>query len=105
MREGGRLVAPDRRSLGHALEAVEGRPLYLTVDLDVFDPAFLPGTGTPEPGGVDWRRFEGLLSVLPFERVAGCDVVELAPGLDTSGASSVLAAKVVRELLVALPRG
>ncbi len=101
----------DRGSLGPATaegvrEALAGGtgPLYLTVDVDVFDPGFLPGTGTPEPGGLDWRGFSACLgAVLGSGRpVMGADVVELSPPWDPSGASAVLAAKVVREILVGL---
>jgi len=76
------------------------RPLYLTVDLDVFDPACMPGTGTPEPGGIDWWAFQRFIQTLQGCNFAGLDVVELAPQLDASGCSSVLAAKVVREMLL-----
>lgn len=76
------------------------RPVYLTVDLDVFDPASLPGTGTPEPGGVDWWTFQRFIQIMQGSNIVGMDVVELAPQLDASGCSSVLAAKVVREMLL-----
>ena len=77
------------------------RPLYLTVDLDVFDPASFPGTGTPEPGGIDWWTFQRFLSAIKGCDIVGLDAVELAPQLDSSGCSSVLAAKCVREMLLA----
>lgn len=79
---------------------IAGRPVYLTVDLDVFDPACFPGTGTPEPGGIDWWTFQRFLQVLQGCRIVGLDAVELAPQLDASGCSSVLAAKAVREMLL-----
>ena len=77
-----------------------GRPVYLTVDLDWFDPAVLPGTGTPEPGGFLWRDFAAVVDVLREHQLVAADVVELAPQLDTSGVSSVLAAKVTRSLIL-----
>jgi agmatinase len=98
----GRLVA-----IGHMAEALmpfRGRPLYLTVDLDWFDPAVLPGTGTPEPGGFHWGHFAELVEELRHHRLVAADVVELAPQLDPSGVSAVLAAKVVRTLLLLLGR-
>jgi agmatinase len=63
-----------------ALEGIDGQPVYLTFDLDYFDPSIMPATGTPEPGGGDWWSTLTLLEAL-FERanVVGCDVVELAP--------------------------
>ena len=76
------------------------RPLYLTVDLDVFDPASFPGTGTPEPGGIDWWTFQRFLNAIKGCDIVGLDAVELAPQLDASGCSSVLAAKCVREMLL-----
>ncbi len=80
----------------------EGVPIYFTIDLDCLDPAAFPGTGTPESGGV-W--FPGLLQAILMvakTRVVASDVNELSPHLDASGASTALACKVVRELLLAL---
>ncbi len=78
-------------------------PIYLTVDIDVFDPAVVPGTGTPEPGGIRWVEFEEIIDALGCSEtcVVGFDVMELAPSQDPSGASSIVAAKIVRELLLA----
>ncbi|MCP3986092.1 MAG: agmatinase [bacterium] len=63
-----------------ALDGVDGKPVYLTVDVDYFDPAVIPSTGTPEPGGGEWWPTLTLLEEL-FRRsnVVACDVVELAP--------------------------
>ena len=97
----GRLMA-DVTALEAALQPLQGRPIYLTVDLDWFDPAVMPGTGTPEPGGYHWRDFAALVTVLRTHNLVAADVVELAPQLDTSGISSVLAAKVTRSLLLLL---
>ena len=97
----GRLMA-NVGALAEALKQLQGRPVYLTVDLDWFDPAVLPGTGTPEPGGFFWSDFAALVDVLQQHRLVAADVVELAPQLDPSGVSSVLAAKVTRSLLLLL---
>ena len=99
LRHSGRLIQ-DCPALAHAMQNLAGRPIYLTVDLDWFDPSVLPGTGTPEPGGFHWSDFAQVLQVLQDHRLVGADVVELAPQLDASGASAVLAAKVVRSLLL-----
>jgi len=99
LRHSGRLIQ-DCPALAHAMQNLAGRPIYLTVDLDWFDPSVLPGTGTPEPGGFQWSDFAQVLQVLQDHRLVGADVVELAPQLDVSGASAVLAAKVVRSLLL-----
>ncbi len=76
------------------------RPVYLTLDLDYFDPAFLPGTGTPEAGGGDFHSFIEIVKALQGKKLVGSDVVELAPALDPTGNSEVFAAKVVRELIL-----
>ena len=78
------------------------RPIYLTLDLDYFDPAYLPGTGTPEAGGEDFHSFIRLNKILADKNFVGADVVELAPSIDPTGNSSVLATTVVRELLLSL---
>ena len=99
LRHSGRLIQ-DCPALAQAMQNLAGRPIYLTLDLDWFDPAVLPGTGTPEPGGFHWSDFAQVVRVLRDHRLVGADVVELAPQLDVSGASAVLAAKVVRSLLL-----
>jgi agmatinase len=100
LRGSGRLVAIE--AMAEALRPLRGHPLYLTVDLDWFDPAVLPGTGTPEPGGFLWPHFADLVDELRHHQLVAADVVELAPQLDPTGVSSVLAAKVVRSLLLLL---
>ncbi|MGK0367026.1 MAG: agmatinase [Thermoproteota archaeon] len=80
----------------------EARPVYLTLDLDYFDPAFFPGTGTPEAGGEDFNSFIKLIKVLATKNLVGADVVELAPNIDPTGNSSCFASKVVREIILAL---
>ena len=92
----------DVQALRDAMAPWTGRPIYLTVDLDWFDPAVLPGTGTPEPGGFLWGDFAAVVDVLNGHRLVAGDVVELAPQLDSSGVSSVLAAKVTRSLILLL---
>jgi agmatinase len=96
---------PTVDALREGLAPHKGRPIYVTVDLDWFDPAVLPGTGTPEPGGFFWPDFANLISLLKEHRLVGADVVELAPQLDSSGVSAVLAAKVTRSLLLLLGDG
>ncbi len=98
LRSSERLVPFDQ--MVSRLQGLRGQPLYLTVDLDWFDPAVMPGTGTPEPGGFLWQHFAELVNELRHHQLVGADVVELAPQLDPSGISSVLAAKVTRSLLL-----
>ncbi len=88
--------------LGFLDRLTPSRPIYLTLDLDYFDPAFLPGTGTPEAGGRDFRSFVDIVRVLKDKRLIGCDVVELAPSVDPTGNSEVFAAQVVRELILTM---
>lgn len=77
-------------------------PLYFTIDLDCLDPGFFPGTGTPEAGGVSFAELlNAIMEVTKCNVVAG-DVNELAPMLDVSGASTAVACKVVRELLIGM---
>ncbi|MGJ8726342.1 MAG: agmatinase [Roseibacillus sp.] len=102
MRATNRLVAPTAEALTTALSRLKGRPLYLTFDIDVFDPSLVPGTGTPEPGGIDWATCESLLAALAPENIVALDLMELAPTLDASDVSSVVAAKLLRELLLFL---
>lgn len=76
-----------------------GRRVYLTFDLDVFDPAFMSSTGTPEPGGLGWYEVLTLLKRVATEReLVGADVVELMPS-DANPAPDFLAAKLVYKIL------
>ena len=77
-------------------------PVYLTVDLDCLDSAVLPGTGTPEAGGVSFMQLLDAIRTAASCRIVGADVNELSPMLDVSGMSTATACKVVRELLLAL---
>lgn len=81
----------------------KGHPIYLTVDVDFFDPSQIPGTGTPEAGGHDYFTFEKILKLI-MERgnLVGGDIVELCPQLDPSGRSECMVAKMVREMLLAM---
>ncbi|KAF5036462.1 Agmatinase [anaerobic digester metagenome] len=92
----------DFDGLAQAVSDIGGRPVYFTLALDVLDPAFFCGTGTPEAGGVSFLALLEAIKTVCTANVVGCDVMELAPPLDQSGASTALACKVVRELLLAL---
>lgn len=77
-----------------------GKNVYLTIDLDVLDPSIFPGTGTPEPGGITYRKFEQIFKILKNSNInlVGCDIVELSPDYDRSNVSTVVACKILREL-------
>lgn len=91
----------DDEWMSEALAALgkRGVPLYITVDLDAFDPAFVPHTGTPEPGGLSWHQVTGLIRLAcQHGHVVGMDVVELAAN-EHSAPSDFLAAKLVYKML------
>jgi len=80
------------------------RPVYLTIDIDVADPAFAPGTGAPEPGGPSSRELLDALAGLKGLDIVAADIVEVAPLYDPAGITAVLAAKIARELIMMMPR-
>lgn len=82
------------------LQALADKPIYFTLDLDVLDPAYMSGTGTPEPGGVTFTELLSAVLKLNEANLVGCDIVELAPHYDPSGASTAAACKLVREILL-----
>lgn len=88
--------------LKETVVALKDTPVYLTIDLDVFDPGVFPGTGTPEAGGIFFMEFVESLKLISQLNIVALDVNELSPTLDQSGASTALACKVVRELLLAI---
>ncbi|MGI6668602.1 MAG: agmatinase [Acetivibrionales bacterium] len=83
-----------------AAEALTGKPVYLSIDLDVLDPSVMPGTGTPEPGGVSFAELQEALLKFREMNIVAADVVELAPELDSTGISTAAACKVMREVLL-----
>ena len=89
--------------LQQVLPALQGRPVYLTLDIDVVDPAFAPGTGTPEPGGCTSVEILKAMALLPEHGVhlVGLDLVEVAPACDPAGITAMLAAKLIREAILA----
>lgn len=76
------------------------KPVYLTIDLDVLDPSEFPATGTPEAGGVSFKELLAAIYNLSKLNIVGVDMVELSPPYDTSGISTALACKLLRELLL-----
>lgn len=91
--------------LRETIAALRGRPVYFTIDLDVLDPSCFPGTGTPEAGGVTFQELlRAALRVIRGCNIVGCDLVELSPPLDPSGASTATALKILREMLLCLEK-
>lgn len=84
------------------LEVLKDKNIFVTVDLDVLDTSIMPGTGTPEAGGLNFNELVGWFKYLSKFNIIGADVVELAPDYDASGASTAVATKVIRELLMIL---
>lgn len=91
-------------TIDSAVTDLAGKPVYLTVDLDVLDPSQLPGTGTPEAGGLSFETLRSALMKVTDLNIVGIDVNELNPMLDPTGASIALACKLIRELLIALQK-
>lgn len=86
----------------HELDCLKDKSIFITVDLDVLDTSIMPGTGTPEVGGLDFKELVAWFKYLSKFNIVGADVVELAPDYDSSGASTAVATKVIRELLMTM---
>ena len=92
----------DLSGLDGALLELSQKPVYLSLDLDVLDPSVFPGTGTPEAGGVSFKELlEAVYACCKLD-IVGCDLCELCPVYDQSGASTAVALKLLRELLLSL---
>ncbi len=105
------ITADDTADLGwrgvaqRLAERVGDRPVYVSVDIDVLDPAHAPGTGTPEAGGLTSRELLSVLRSTAALRVVGADVVEVAPAYDHAEVTGIAAAHVAYELIsVMAPR-
>ena len=88
--------------LDSVMESLQGKPVYFSIDLDVLDPSVFPGTGTPEAGGVTFSELLYAIQQVSNLQIVGFDLNELSPIYDQSGASTALACKVLRELLLAI---
>ena len=84
------------------LDCLKGKNIFVTVDLDCLDTSIMPGTGTPEAGGMTFKELNEWFYYLKDFNIIGADVVELSPDYDSSGASTAVATKVIRELLMAM---
>ena len=90
----------DFRGLEKVIEELDGKPVYFTLDLDVLDPSCFCGTGTPEAGGVTFRELLSAVTKVENLNIVGLDMNELSQIYDQSGASTALACKLLREILL-----
>ncbi|MBW1973423.1 MAG: agmatinase [Spirochaetes bacterium] len=81
-------------------ERIKDFPIYITLDLDILDPSILPGTGTPEPGGFDFNTLMDIIYQFKGLNVVGFDIVELSPPWDRADISAIVAAKILREMIL-----
>lgn len=90
--------------LGEVCEklAKNNTPVYFTIDLDCIDPSLFCGTGTPEAGGVNFNELLSAILTVSKTNIVGADINELAPMLDNSGASTAVACKILRELILSI---
>ena len=88
--------------LKKVLPSLAGRPVYLTIDIDVLDPSCAPGTGTAEAGGILSKELLEAVHAIARSNVnvVGCDIVEVAPAYDPTEQTQIVAAKVIREMLL-----
>lgn len=87
-------------TIGELKQRIGDKPVYFTLDMDVLDPSCFPGTGTPEAGGVDFTQLMKAVETVSGLNVVALDMNELSPMLDQSGASTALACKLLREILL-----
>ncbi|WP_397538694.1 agmatinase [Rummeliibacillus pycnus] len=88
-------------TLSEVVNDLKDLPVYVTIDLDVLDPGTFPGTGTPEPGGITYKELlNGMQQLSKLNNIVAADVVELSPQYDPSGASTAVACKTIREMLL-----
>ena len=90
--------------VGHVRARVGDAPLYVSVDIDVLDPAHAPGTGTPEAGGLTSRELLSVLRGLEPARIVGADVVEVSPAYDHAEITAIAAAHVLYDLVTLMAR-
>jgi agmatinase len=82
------------------MSELKGKPIYVTLDIDVVDPAFAPGTGTQEAGGCTSKEIIKAIHTLGELNVVGFDLVEVSPTMDSSERTALLGAKIVREAIL-----
>lgn len=102
-KEGHTTLCPNNfATLSNDIAKIGDQPVYLTIDLDVLDPSIFSGTGTPEAGGVNFIELINALKAVSNLNIIGADIVELSPHYDHSGASTAVACKVLREVVLTM---
>lgn len=86
--------------LKKCLDKFKNRPLYVTLDIDVLDPAYANGTGTPEPGGISSKELLQSIHLLKDFDIVGFDLVEVSPHYDPSDRTALIAAKIIRDVIM-----
>ncbi len=86
------------------LARVGDRPVYLSIDIDVLDPAFAPGTGTPEAGGLTSRELLAIIRALSSTNLVGADIVEVAPAYDNAQITGIAASHIAYEIISAMSK-
>lgn len=85
-------------------EAIGDRPVFVSLDIDVLDPSIVPGTGTPEPGGPTYKELRAAVLALGELNIVGLDILEVAPPIDSSGLSPIVAAELARDAILRFTR-
>ena len=88
--------------LRKVIDEIGDSPVYVSLDIDVLDPSVAPGTGTPEPNGIGVSDLFDVLRDMKGLNVVGFDLVEISPPNDVNNITSLLGAKIVREVLITL---
>ena len=86
--------------LRQVIKNIGDKPVHITLDIDVVDPAYANGTGTPEPGGISSKELIQSINLLKDLNIVGFDIVEVSPHYDPSDRTALLAAKVIRDIIM-----
>ncbi len=91
--------------LREVMDSIGNRPVYVTLDIDVVDPAYANGTGTPEPGGITSKEMLQVTGLIKSLNLVGFDLVEVSPPYDASDRTALLAAKIIRDIILIADKG
>lgn len=88
------------KPLNSVIDNFKNKPVYITLDIDVLDPAYANGTGTPEPGGISSNELIKSMNLLKDLNIVGFDIVEVSPHYDLSDRTAIMAAKIIRDIIL-----